>query len=108
MNGTADTVVVLTLPDGACAAFAAGDVMDARRRAAALGFGPVGAPPSADGAAPQRLLNSKELGALIGVNATLIEQMAKDHRIPAVRIGRLLRFEPAAVLAALRAVGNAP
>jgi excisionase family DNA binding protein len=53
----------------------------------------------------ERLVSSAELAELLGCNDTLIEQMARDRRIPAVRIGRLLRFEPAAVLTALRANG---
>src|ERR1700739_4435470 len=48
------------------------------------------------------LLNSADMGALLGCNDTLVEQMAKDHRIPAVRVGRLLRFEPGRGLEALR------
>lgn len=52
--------------------------------------------------APEQLKDSRGMAALLGCNDTLVEQMAKDGRIPAVRIGRLLRFEPTAVLAALR------
>jgi excisionase family DNA binding protein len=48
------------------------------------------------------LLNSADMSALLGCNDTLVEQMAKEHRIPAIRVGRLLRFEPDRVLEALR------
>ena len=50
----------------------------------------------------QRLLNSADMGALLGCNDTLVEQMAKEQRIPSIRVGRLLRFEPQQVLEALR------
>jgi excisionase family DNA binding protein len=73
----------------------------ALQRGAKFGFNGTAA---AGGPAPtERLVNSAELAELLGCNDTLVEQMARDGRIPAVRIGRLLRFEPAAVLAALRA-----
>jgi excisionase family DNA binding protein len=48
------------------------------------------------------LLNSADVATLLGCNETLVEQMAKDHRISAVRVGRLLRFEPEGVLETLR------
>ena len=51
---------------------------------------------------PQPLMNSAGMAALLGCNDTLVEQMAKEHRIPAIRVGRLLRFEPDRVLEALR------
>ncbi len=50
----------------------------------------------------EQLKDSRGMAELLGCNSTLVEQMAKDGRVPSVRIGKLLRFEPARVLAALR------
>jgi excisionase family DNA binding protein len=63
------------------------------------------AEPTASGAA-QPLLNSADMAALLGCNDTLVEQMAKEQRIPSIRVGRLLRFEPQQVLEALRHAGR--
>lgn len=53
-------------------------------------------------AAVEPLLDSRQLGELLGVGDTLLEQMAKDGRIPSVRIGKYLRFETREVIEALR------
>jgi excisionase family DNA binding protein len=102
-------VVAFVLPDGRWLA------MDRVEFAAALQHGAElmgGAAPAARGAraaaTTEKLLNSRELAAVVNCNDTLLEQMAKDGRIPSLRIGRLLRFEPAAVLAALRDAGSGP
>ncbi len=94
-------VIVLALPDGSCGAFTSAAVSEARARAQNLGFGRECAAPTA--VQPEKLVSSKQLADLTGANDTLLEQMARDRRIPSVRIGRLLRFEPARVMAALRA-----
>lgn len=97
-------VVVLTLPDGTAAAFATSELIEARDRAVKLGFTPrahqQGTNLNSD---TERLLDSKALGEVLGVNATTVEAMAKDGRLPSIRIGRLLRFEPRLCLARLRA-----
>jgi excisionase family DNA binding protein len=54
----------------------------------------------------QPLLNSADMAALLGCNDTLVEQMAKEQRIPSIRVGRLLRFEAQRVLEALRHAGR--
>jgi len=96
-----EALVVVALPDGTAAAFPAAIVMEARERAVKLGFGPrQERGPLNSGA--ERLLDSKELAALLGVNDTTIEQMAKDGRLPSIRIGRLLRFEAGVCIARLR------
>lgn len=105
-----DVWVVVTLPGGGAAAFTASALAEARERAVSLGLtAPSDSmPESAVTALP--LANSTQMAELIGCNDTLVEQMAKDGRIPCVRAGKLLRFEPAAVIAALRrrSAGEAP
>jgi excisionase family DNA binding protein len=106
----ADVWVVVTLPGGGAAAFAASALAEARERALSLGLiTPSGSVPET-GATALPLANSTQMAELIGCNDTLVEQMAKDGRIPCVRAGKLLRFEPAAVIAALRrrSAGEAP
>jgi excisionase family DNA binding protein len=96
--------LVLTLPDGACGAFTRQELTEARARAAELGFGTsasVSAP-----ASPEKLLDSKGMAALLDAHDTTLEQMARDGRVPSIRIGKLLRFEPAAVIAALRSANT--
>jgi excisionase family DNA binding protein len=47
------------------------------------------------------LLGSKELGEVLGLPTKSIWRLARQRRIPSVRIGRLLRFDEDAVLQAL-------
>ena len=97
-----DVWVLVTLPGGGAAAFTASALAEARERAQSLGLStPEGSQPEG-GASTLPLANSAQMAELIGCNDTLVEQMAKDGRIPCVRAGKLLRFEPAAVIAALR------
>lgn len=67
-----------------------------------LAPGPNVAPAVAPVGAAQ-LLDSRQLSALLGVGDTLLEQMARDGRLPAVRIGKFLRFDPSEVLRILKA-----
>lgn len=102
--------VLVTLPGGGAAAFTASALAEARERAVSLGLtAPSDALPES-GATALPLANSTQMAELIGCNDTLVEQMAKDGRIPCVRAGKLLRFEPSAVIAALRrrSAGEAP
>ena len=103
---SAGTVVIVGLPDGTVGAFPLADVVQARRLAAELGLGASpranAAPAVAPVAGQERLLNSRELSELLGVGDTLLEQMAKDGRIPYLRIGKALRFKFSDVEAALR------
>jgi len=105
-----DVWVVVTLPGGGAAAFAASALAEARERALTLGLSPPLSSLPESGATALPLANSTQMAELIGCNDTLVEQMAKDGRIPCVRAGKLLRFEPAAVIAALRrrSAGEAP
>ena len=100
---SAGTVVIVGLPDGTCGAFPLADVVQARRLAAELGLGTGAGANAAPAVAPVvPLMDSRELSAFLGVGDTLLEQMAKDGRLPHLRIGKALRFEPAQVLEALR------
>ena len=105
-----DVWVVVTLPGGGAAAFAASALAEARERALTLGLNEASGSVPESAAAALPLANSTQMAELIGCNDTLVEQMAKDGRIPCVRAGKLLRFEPAAVIAALRrrSAGEAP
>jgi excisionase family DNA binding protein len=71
-------------------------------RAAGMGLGEP-AQSAASTVAPEPLLNSRELARLTGVGDTLLEAMARDNRIPSIRIGKALRFKFSAVEAALAA-----
>ncbi len=98
-----DPLVVLALPDGTAAAFPAEAVLAAKERAAQLGFGGSTQPQRRDlDSGTEKLLDSRGLGELLGVDSTTVEAMAKDGRLPSIRIGRLLRFEPAVCIARLR------
>ena len=105
-----DVWVLVTLPGGGAAAFTASALAEARERAASLGLTTPSDSSPESGATALPLANSTQMAELIGCNDTLVEQMAKDGRIPCVRAGKLLRFEPAAVIAALRRIsaGEAP
>ena len=96
------TIVAVALQNGQWVVLTREEFAAARRRGDELMGGAVVAAASPGAPTTEKLLNSRELAAMCGVNDTLLEQMAKDGRIPSVRIGRLLRFEPAAVLAVLR------
>ena len=99
MTGSETTLVLLALPDG-CGAFTLVEVAAARERARSMGFGAVPAEATSD--TPEKLLTSAGMAELLGIGDTTVEQMAKDRRIPSVRIGKALRFEARAVLGALR------
>jgi len=54
----------------------------------------------------ERWLNSRELSELTGIGDTSLEAMARDNRIPSIRVGsRALRFKFSEVEAALRKAG---
>ena len=50
-------------------------------------------------AALQRLLNIEQVADLLGVNVRHVRRLVFEHRIPYLKWGRLLRFDPAALAA---------
>lgn len=52
--------------------------------------------------ATPRLVTADELAELLTISRSHVYQLAHDGVIPSVKIGRNVRFEVAAVLAALR------
>ena len=48
-----------------------------------------------------RLFNTTEISDLIGVSKTTISNMIRDKRIPYLKIGKTVRFDPAKVLESL-------
>jgi excisionase family DNA binding protein len=91
---------LIPLPDGEWLALDEQHFADGVAAGRTLARGPV--PASTASIPTQPLLNSADMAALLGCNDTLVEQMAKEQRIPSIRVGRLLRFEPQQVLEALR------
>jgi excisionase family DNA binding protein len=76
---------------------------DELTRALRRGLAPAPAPAAASGPPDDGLLvDSAEMGRRVGCTAEHIEALAKRQDIPAVRVGRYLRFQPAAVVAALQ------
>lgn len=53
-----------------------------------------------------RLLTSKEVADLLGVNRRTVQVWAKDGTLPAVKIGRLLRFSREAINAKLKELSH--
>ncbi|QOV90661.1 helix-turn-helix domain-containing protein [Humisphaera borealis] len=43
----------------------------------------------------EKLLSSREAAAFLGVSARTLWTLADQRQLPAVRIGRLVRFDPA-------------
>jgi excisionase family DNA binding protein len=97
--------VAIFLPNGRCIALSPEALRDAMAAAESFGLGPiaVGVEARAGEGAAERLMTSEQLAEVIGVHSTTVEAMAKSGAIPSVRCGKALRFEPAAVKAALRA-----
>ncbi len=93
-------MVLVALPGGAAGAFTFAELAAARERAQAMGFN---SPPPDERPTTEKLVTSQGLAELLGCNDTTVEAMARDARIPSVRLGKLLRFQPRAVLAALKA-----
>jgi excisionase family DNA binding protein len=95
-----DTVAIF-LPDGRALALAPDALRAALAAGEALGLTAGVAHPTA--AAPERWLNSEELGRVIGVHSTTVEAMAKRDEIPSERFGKALRFKVSEVEAKIRA-----
>jgi excisionase family DNA binding protein len=56
--------------------------------------GPTGELPSSVPRGPQRLVDAAAAGELLGVPASWVLAQARAGRIPHVRLGRYVRFEP--------------
>lgn len=95
--------VLVPLPDGSWLLMPMNEFTDALSAGSSLAAPPK---PAEQPIVTEPLKDSSGIAELLGCHDTLVEQMARDKRIPSVRIGRLLRFEPAAVLAALRGLGS--
>ncbi len=96
-----EVLVLIALPDGSVGAFPLAETVQARLRAADLGFG-AGPAPALASVPAERLLDSRQLADLLGVGDTWLEGAAAAGKIPCFRIGRYLRFQPSAVKAALQ------
>jgi hypothetical protein len=97
-------LIALPLPDGRWLALAPDALRAALDAAQTLGLGSSASPVnSTAGAAVERLVDSEELGKLFGMHPTTVEAMAKAGKIPSIRCGKLLRFEPSSAKAALKA-----
>ena len=48
----------------------------------------------ADDQLPRRLLNITQLAELLGVNTRHVRRLVAERRIPFIKWGRLLRFDP--------------
>ncbi len=47
---------------------------------------------------PRRLLNIPELAELLGVNTRHVRRLVAEHRIPFIKWGHLIRFDPVEVV----------
>jgi excisionase family DNA binding protein len=94
-------MIAVPLADGRWLALETAQFHDALDAARDLGLGPN---TRTESPVPdtEPLVDSEQLAGLLGINSTTVEGLAKEGKIPAVRIGRLLRFEPSRVKAALR------
>jgi excisionase family DNA binding protein len=99
------SLIAVPLPDGRWLALTPDALRAALDAALALGLGPSASPAgsTAAGASFERLVDSEELGKLLGVHSTTVEGLAKAGTIPSIRCGKALRFEPSTVKAALKA-----
>ena len=97
-----ETTVAVPLADGRWLGLTVEEFRAAVARGAALGLSPAAPGVSFEPANSEQLLNSREMGKLLGIHDTTIEARAKRGQIPCVRIGKALRFKASAVLAALQ------
>jgi hypothetical protein len=77
------------------------DLIADLERAKATAWARLVAPGPCPTAAPEPLVCADELARLIDRPAWSVRDMARRGMIPVVRVGRLLKFRPSAVLAAL-------
>jgi excisionase family DNA binding protein len=99
-------LIAIPLPDGRWLGLTREALQAALAAGTALGLGP--SQSAETDAADSPFASSEQVGAMMGVHSTTVEAMAKAGTIPSIRVGRLLRFEPAAVKASLRKNGRSP
>lgn len=58
------------------------------------------------GTSAPALMNADELAAALGIPKRAVYTLARENRIPTVRIGRRVRFDVRAVVEALADVGE--
>jgi excisionase family DNA binding protein len=104
--GDVTEVVAVPLVDGRWIALERAEFTAALRRAQELGL-TLATQPFVATPTEQPLVTSREMAALLGVHDTTVEGYARTGKIPSVRLGKVLRFRPADVVAALREAGRA-
>jgi len=68
--------------------------------------GPVPDPPSAPAPTLDRLLTIPHVAAILGVPKSYAYELARQQRLPAIRFGKYVRVEPAALAACLCSSGQ--
>lgn len=53
-----------------------------------------------------KLVDRHQIAEILGVSVPTIDRHLKDGRIPIVRVGRTVRFDPGRVISALEAMDN--
>jgi excisionase family DNA binding protein len=97
-------IVCLPLAGGGWAAFDREALREAITLAASLGLpASAAAPTETVSTTPERWLNSTEVGEVLGIHSTTVEQLAKSGAIPSARIGKALRFKLSVVEPAIAA-----
>jgi excisionase family DNA binding protein len=98
------SLIAIPLPDGRWLALEPAELQLALIRGAEMGLSPAKTvPPPVPAATEEKLVNSRELAAIVGVGDTTLEAKAARGEIPSYRIGKALRFNVADVKAALKA-----
>jgi excisionase family DNA binding protein len=101
---SAPSHVTIPLPDGRWLVLEKHEFDSALRRGMEMGLARHAETMTAAAsiAADEKLVNSRELSAIVGVGDTTLEGMAGRGEIPSYRAGKALRFRPSEVIAALR------
>lgn len=104
MSGAKESMVLIPLPGVG--------TLELTRAAYEAALRPIAAAPATAGATPSdqpagQLVNAKALAAQLSLPVSCVYEYARSEKIPCVRAGKHVRFSPAAVLAALSALGEA-
>ena len=57
-------------------------------------MGPVGSNPNTKVSMPDALLDVDGLAAMLGVTVRFVRRLVEERRVPYLKIGRLVRFDP--------------